>query len=173
MTRADRPPREESELRRQLGERTADLQRLKAEYDNYRKRVRRDRLAVREAAVANVLRGLLPVLDAADGVRIGAGARGDPGGRGEGAQAGLDDVLRVLEAQLGALGLETFGAAGDPFDPALHEALTHTYADTAAGRLSCVEVLRPGYRVGDVLLRPAQVKVVGPPPGRRQPRHRA
>ncbi|GEC07628.1 hypothetical protein SSP24_52830 [Streptomyces spinoverrucosus] len=136
--------------RAELAERTADLQRVKAEYDNYRKRVRRDRLAVREIAVANVLRGLLPVLDAVD--RACAHETMTPG---------LREITEALEVQTGALGLVAFGEVGDPFDPARHEALAH-HVSPSCPRPTCTAVLRPGYRVGDQLLRPACVEVTGP-----------
>lgn len=139
-----------------LAECTADLQRLKAEYDNYRKRVRRDRLAVREIAVANVLTALLPVLDAIDRAR-----------EYDEADDGLRAVADLLETQLAGLGLQSVGAQGELFDPTRHEALAHQ----PSGEVSeidqpvCTAVLRPGYRVGQHLLRPAQV-VVGAPPTR-------
>jgi molecular chaperone GrpE len=146
-----------AELRRLVEERTADLQRVKAEYDNYRKRVRRDRLAVREIAAANVVRALLPVLDAVD--RACAHEPLTPG---------LKDIADSLRDQLGSLGVTSFGEVGDPFDPACHDALTHRIRP-GAGRLVCSAVLRPGYRLGDHLLRPAAVEVTGPaPPARNQ-----
>jgi molecular chaperone GrpE len=140
-----------TELEGQLAERTADLQRVKAEYDNYRKRVRRDRLAVREAAVANVLRGLLSVLDAIARARELGELRG-----------GFQRVAQVLEAELAALGLQAFGEPGEAFNPELHEALSHAHS-TEVDRATCSEILAPGYRVGDYLLRPAQVTVTEPP----------
>ncbi|MGW7055455.1 nucleotide exchange factor GrpE [Streptomyces sp. NPDC054887] len=152
---ADDPPhasREEA-LGARLRERTADLQRLKAEYDNYRKRVRRDRLAVREIAVANVLERLLPVLDAL----AGAAEQGEVTG-------GFERVARELRSELAALGLESFGAVGDPFDPFVHEAVSYRRSDTVE-RPTCTAILRPGYRVGGHLLRPAQAAVAGPLPG--------
>lgn len=143
---------EAARLRDENAELTADLQRLKAEYDNYRKRVRRDRLAIREIAVTNVLAALLPVLDAFEGARE------------QGADTGIEAVDKVLGEQLAALGLQTVGAPGEAFDPQTHEAVTYTPSDEAAGPV-CTEVLRHGYRVGDHLLRPAQVAVTGPPAG--------
>jgi molecular chaperone GrpE len=137
---------------RLLEERTADLQRVKAEYDNYRKRVHRDRMAVREIAVANVLRALLPVLDAVD-----RACEHEPMTRG------LKDIADTLETQLGSLGLQAFGEEGEPFDPTRHDAVTH-HMSPDADRLTCTEILRPGYRLGDHLLRPAHVEVTGPPP---------
>ncbi|MFI9273324.1 nucleotide exchange factor GrpE [Kitasatospora sp. NPDC052896] len=138
-------------LEARLAERTADLQRLKAEYDNYRKRVRRDRLAVREIAVVNVLTGLLPVLDAIDRAR-----------EYDELTDGLRAVADALESQLAALGLQSFGNPGEPFDPTRHEALAHE-PSAEVEEPTCTTVLRPGYRVGQHLLRPAQV-VVGTPP---------
>ncbi|MEW2283182.1 nucleotide exchange factor GrpE [Streptomyces sp. NPDC047841] len=143
--------RSSDEVERLLRERTADLQRVKAEYDNYRKRVRRDRMAVREIAVANVLTALLPVVDAVD--RTCAHEPLTPG---------LKDIADTLRTQLGSLGLQTFGEEGEPFDPACHEAVAHQAAP-GARRLVCAEILHPGYRIGDRLLRPARVTVTGPP----------
>ncbi|MER6469712.1 nucleotide exchange factor GrpE [Streptomyces collinus] len=144
------------QLRCLVQERTADLQRVKAEYDNYRKRVRRDRLAVREIATANVLKALLPVLDAVD--RACANEPLTPG---------LRDIADSLREQVGSLGVTSFGEVGDRFDPACHDALTHHVAPDAE-RLVCAAVLRPGYRLGEHLLRPATVEVTGPaaPPAR-------
>src|SRR6201996_9300124 len=96
----------------QLAERTAALQRLQAEYANYRKRVDRDRVAVREQAVATALTGLLPVLDA-----IGqAKEHGELSG-------GFKSVADSLQAAVGKLGLVSYGQRGDAFDPKIHEAL--------------------------------------------------
>ncbi|MEU9624850.1 nucleotide exchange factor GrpE [Streptomyces sp. NPDC098085] len=142
----------ETRLREQIAELTADLQRLKAEYDNYRKRVRRDRLAVQEIAVVNVLTGLLPVLDVVEGIH----RQNDDHGAAEVLAATLQDRLAVL-------GLRTVGAAGEPFDPRTHEAVAYD-ASGIAHEAVCTEVLRQGYRVGDRLLRPAQVAVTGPAP---------
>ncbi|MFF8974295.1 nucleotide exchange factor GrpE [Streptomyces sp. NPDC014995] len=151
---ADTAAGEADILRGQLRERTADLRRVQSEYDLYRKRVRRDRRAVGEMAVANVLAGLLPVLDAIDQAR----RQGEVTG-------GFQRVTEVLETELAALGLRSFGTAGDPFDPALHEAVSCTASDHV-GRPTCTTILRPGYRVGDQLLRPAQAEVAEPPSGR-------
>lgn len=144
--------RSETELLRALvRERTADLQRLKAEYDNYRKRVRRDRLAVREIAAANVLGALLPVLDAVDAAREADQVSG-----------GFQKVVEALESQLATVGLRSFGRAGETFDPTRHQALAYTRA-AGVDRATCAVVHRSGYRVGDHLLRPAEVTVVDGP----------
>ncbi|WP_432144514.1 nucleotide exchange factor GrpE [Streptomyces sp. bgisy084] len=149
---AGRPVPPEAVLHAELRERTADLQRLKAEYDNYRKRVHRDRLAVGEIAVANVLSRLLPVLDSL----AEATERGEVTG-------GFERIAEALCTELGTLGLQPIGAVGDPFDPLIHEAITYTPTDRLE-QATCTEVLRLGYRVGDRLLRPAQVAVAGEPP---------
>jgi molecular chaperone GrpE len=137
----------------QLAERTADLQRLQAEYANYRKRVDRDRAAVREQAVAGTLAGLLPVLDAIDQAR----EHGELSG-------GFKSVADSLQAATSRLGLVTYGDKGDPFDPKIHEALTHSYSPDVAED-TCVEILQPGYKVGDRILRPARVAVAEPATG--------
>jgi molecular chaperone GrpE len=137
----------------QLAERTADLQRLQAEYANYRKRVDRDRAAVREQAVVGTLSGLLPVLDAIDQAR----EHGELSG-------GFKSVADSLQAALGRLGLVAYGEKGDPFDPKIHEALTHSYSSDVTED-TCVEILQPGYKVGDRILRPARVAVAEPATG--------
>lgn len=151
----DAAPGEADVLRTRLRERTADLERVKSEYDNYRKRVSRDRRTVGEVAVANVLTGLLPVLDAIDQAR----EQGEVTG-------GFQRVTDVLEGELAALGLRSFGTAGDPFDPACHEAVSCIRSDHVE-QPTCATILRPGYRVGDQLLRPAQAEVAEPPAGRQ------
>jgi molecular chaperone GrpE len=144
---------EATALRTQLAERTADLQRLQAEYANYRKRVDRDRAAVREQAVASALTELLPVLDAIGQAR----EHGELSG-------GFKSVADSLQAALGKLGLVSYGQRGDLFDPKYHEALTHTYSQDVA-EVTCVEILQPGYKVGERILRPARVAVAEPATG--------
>ena len=135
----------------ELAERTADLQRLQAEYANYRRRVERDRESVREQTVANVLANLLPVLD-----DIG---RAREHGELEG---GFKSVGEALEQTVERLGLARFGAVGDTFDPTVHEALTHTHS-AEVSEPTCTEVFQPGYRIGDRVVRPARVGVADPP----------
>src|ERR1700677_4612829 len=142
-----------SDLAAQLAERTADLQRLQAEYANYRKRVDRDRAAVREQAVAVVLTGLLPALDAIDQAR----EHGELSG-------GFKSVADSLQSALSRLGLVTYGEKGDLFDPKIHEALTSSYSSDVAED-TCVEILQPAYKVGDSMLRPARVAVASPATG--------
>ena len=133
-----------------LDERTADLQRLKAEFDNYRKRVDRDRQAMAEQAVGGVLLHLLPVLDDIDRAREHGELTG-----------GFKSVAEALDTSLAKLGLERFGDAGDAFDPMLHEAVTHQHSDEVT-EPTCVSVMRPGYRLAERLLRPAMVAVAEP-----------
>jgi molecular chaperone GrpE len=139
-----------SELEAQLAERTSDLQRVQAEFANYRKRVDRDRQAVGEQALASVLFGLLPVLDDIDRARE----------HGE-VEGGFKIVADNLETTLTKLGLVRYGEAGEPFDPTVHEALTHGYSSDVA-EPTCAAVLQPGYRVGERVLRPARVAVLEP-----------
>ncbi|XVQ10740.1 nucleotide exchange factor GrpE [Spirillospora sp. CA-255316] len=148
---------EAAALKTQLAERTADLQRLKAEYDNYRKRVERDRVAVREQALANVLNELLPVLD-----DIGRARDHDE------LVGGFKSVGEALEAVTGKLGLERYGEKGEPFDPTVHEALMHSYSAEVT-ETSVTDVLQPGYRIGERVLRPARVAVAEPDPSAAQP----
>ena len=134
----------------QLAERTADLQRLQAEYANYRKRVERDRAAVREQALANVLTELLPVLDDIGRAR----EHGELSG-------GFKSIAESFESAVAKLGLTTYGEKGDAFDPMVHEALMHSYSDDVT-EPTCVQILQPGYKIGDRILRPARVAVAEP-----------
>lgn len=156
-TAKERQPAEEaevtklkSELKSQLEERTSDLQRLQAEYSNYRKRVERDRVAVREQAIAGALIELLPVLD-----DIGRARDHDE------LTGGFKSVAEALESVIVKLGLTRFGEKGEPFDPTVHEALMHSYSSDVA-EPTCVDVLQPGYRIGDRVIRPARVAVAEP-----------
>ena len=137
----------------QLAERTADLQRLQAEYANYRKRVDRDRAAVHEQAIVKTLTGLIPVLDAINQAR----EHGELSG-------GFEKVADSLLAALGRLGLVTYGEKGDPFDPKIHEALSYTDSPDVTED-TCVAIMFPGYKVGDRILRPAKVAVAAPATG--------
>ena len=128
---------------------TADLQRVHAEYANYRKRVERDREVVRDTAVAGALGSLLPVLDDI--------ARAREHGELEG---GFKSVAEALEAAVAKLGLEVYGTAGEQFDPEVHEALTHSAAEVDGEVVTVVAaVYRPGYRYAGRVVRPAQVGV--------------
>lgn len=135
-------------------ERLADLQRLQAEYVNYRKRVERDRDVARDLAVGGVLEALLPVLDDIHLAR-------QHGDLDDGPFAAIADKL---EATLARYGLVRFGEVGEPFDPAVHEALMHSQADLGEGVevTTVTQVLQPGYRQGDRVVRAARVAVADP-----------
>jgi molecular chaperone GrpE len=141
------------QVRSALNERTADLQRLQAEYQNYRRRVERDRIAVREIAIANLLTELLPVLDDIGRARDHNELVG-----------GFKSVGESLENSVAKLGLQQFGKEGEPFDPLVHEALMHSYSPDVT-QTTCVQILQPGYRIGERTIRPARVAVAEPQPG--------
>jgi molecular chaperone GrpE len=144
------PSAQEALLTEALAERTADLQRLQAEYVNYKRRVDRDREANREHVIGSVLTELLQTLD-----DIG---RAREAGELEGAfKAVAESVERVTEK----LGLVKYGEVGDRFDPRVHEALLHNYSDEVDGPTATL-VMQPGYRLGDRILRPARVAVSEP-----------
>jgi molecular chaperone GrpE len=134
----------------ELAERTADLQRLQAEFANYRKRVDRDRVVVGELAAGRVLADLVPVLDDIDRAR----EHGDLTGA-------LKAVADQLESVLTKHGLVAFGEVGDPFDPSRHEAVLHEESD-AVTVPTATTVMRRGYALRDRLLRPAMVGVTDP-----------
>lgn len=141
------------QARTALGERTGDLQRLQAEYQNYRRRVERDRIAVKEIAVAALLTELLPTLDDIGRAR----EHGELVG-------GFKSVAESLETAAAKMGLQQFGKEGEPFDPTIHEALMHSYAPDVTED-TCVAILQPGYRIGERTIRPARVAVAEPQPG--------
>jgi molecular chaperone GrpE len=138
------------DLARQLAERTEDLQRITAEYANYRRRVDRDRQLVGDQAAERFATQLFPIVDDIERAR-------DHGELTGGFKAVADRLLGVLDA----LGVQAYGAAGDPFDPALHEAVMHdTSADVEVP--TATTVLRQGFRRGDRVLRAAMVAVTDP-----------
>ncbi|WP_053846460.1 nucleotide exchange factor GrpE [Streptomyces sp. NRRL B-24085] len=139
--------------RKALDERTADLQRLQAEFQNYRRRVERDRITVKEIAIANLLTELLPVLDDIGRAREHGELLG-----------GFKSVAESLETVAAKMGLQQFGKEGEPFDPTIHEALMHSYAPDVT-ETTCVAILQPGYRIGERTIRPARVAVAEPQPG--------
>lgn len=141
----------EPSLEQQLAERTADLQRLQAEYVNYKRRVERDRAFARAQGEASVLRSLLTVLD-----DIG---RAEEHGQLEG---GFKAVADALQQAVKSHRLEVFGEPGDVFDPRLHEALFHSGSSDKVEATTIETVVRTGYRVGDDVIRHAQVGVVDP-----------
>jgi len=135
----------------QLAERTADLQRLQAEYVNYKRRVDRDRELVRAQGEAAVLQSLLTVLDDI--------ARAADHGELEG---GFKAVADSLQQAVAKHKLEAFGAKGEAFDPSLHEAVFHAGESAEVDTTTVDTVMRTGYKVGDRVLRAATVGVVDP-----------
>ncbi|GAA4398300.1 nucleotide exchange factor GrpE [Tsukamurella soli] len=140
----------------QVAELTADLQRLSAEFANYRKRIAKDVQEARAAGKAAVVAELLVVLDDLERARSHGDLDTGP----------LKSVSDKLDGVLKAQGLEPFGAVGDDFDPAVHEAVQHEGdgADPVIG-----VVMRQGYRVGGKVIRTALVGVVDRAPGASAP----
>ena len=132
----------------------ADLQRLQAEFVNYKARVERDRDVSRNAAIAEVLRSLLPALDDLSRAEAHSDLEGSP----------FAAVVAKLRASGEKFGLKTFGAKGDKFDPELHEALVQT-PNAEVTENTVADVIEAGYMVGDRLLRAAKVAVFIPAEG--------
>lgn len=129
---------------------TADLQRLQAEYSNYRKRVDRDRALSDELAIGSVLAALVPILDDVD--------RAQEHGELQGGFKAIADKLTKVTTKFG---LHKYGDAGDVFNPQIHEALLHsTSLDVSESTASAI--LQPGYKYKNHILRPAQVAVTDP-----------
>ena len=129
----------------------SDLQRLQAEYVNYRRRVDRDRDVARSAGQSAVLEALLPVLDDIHFARE----------HGDLADGPFAAIAEKLETALSKFGLERYGSVGEPFDPAVHEALMHSHSADVT-ETTVVQVLQPGYRQGERVLRAARVAVADP-----------
>ena len=145
-------------LEAQLAERTADLQRLQAEYVNYKRRVDRDRELVKQNATYAALAPITEVIDTIDRARE----------HGE-VEGGFKAVADQLERILAGVGLVKFGAVGDPFDPTIHEALSHIGEDPEVTVTTCKVIAKAGYRIGDRVVRAAQVLVVDPVSGSQAP----
>ena len=129
---------------------TSDLQRLQAEYANYRKRVERDRAVAHESAVGAVLTELLALLDDVD--------RAEQHGELSGGFKAVADQLNSITARIG---LEKYGTAGEAFDPQIHEALMHEEsAEVSVPTAS--KILQSGYKYKERILRPARVSVTDP-----------
>src|SRR6201999_615470 len=133
-----------------VAELTADLQRVQADYANYRKRALRDQEATAERAKAAVVSQLLGVLDDLERARSHGDLDSGP----------LKAVADKLVGALTGLGLAAFGAEGDDFDPALHEAVQHEGDGSDGSRPVIGTVMRQGYKLGDQVLRHALVGVV-------------
>ncbi|SHG71331.1 molecular chaperone GrpE [Geodermatophilus nigrescens] len=144
------PATGDGDLARQLTERTEDLQRVTAEYANYRRRVDRDRGLVVDQAAERFAAQLFPIVDDIERAR-------DHGDLTGAFKVVADRVLGLLDG----LGVESFGVAGDPFDPALHEAVLHDTSDEVTVP-TATTVLRQGFRRGERVLRTAMVSVSEP-----------
>lgn len=140
----DSVPSEEGD---KVAELTADLQRVQADFANYRKRALRDQQVTGERAKAAVITQLLGVLDDLDRARSHGDLESGP----------LKAVSEKLASTLEGLGLTSFGAEGEEFDPSLHEAVQHE-GDGSSPVVGTV--MRRGYKVGDVVVRHAMVGVV-------------
>ncbi len=132
---------------------TADLQRLQAEYANYRKRVERDRAVAHESAVGAVLTELLALLDDVD--------RAEQHGELTGGFKAVADQLNSITSRIG---LEKYGTAGEAFDPQIHEALMHDESAEVAVA-TATKILQSGYKYKERILRPARVAVTDPAAG--------
>jgi molecular chaperone GrpE len=126
-----------------------DLQRLQAEFDNFRKRTSREQAAVGKRATSLLVERLLPVLDNFE-LAIAHGEGG----------SGVELVFKELTESLSSAGLSEVASEGQPFDPQLHEAVETRDADVPTPRVA--QVYRRGYMFGDRLLRPAMVVVEAP-----------
>ena len=145
-----------AELQDQVAERTADLQRLQAEYVNYKKRVDRDRQLARQSGAEAVATDLMPVLDSVHMAREHDELNG-------GFKLVADELAKVAAKH----GLVAYGEVGDEFDPHLHEALMQVPMPGAT--VTCVsQVMQQGYRMNDRVLRPARVAVSDPDPAAGQ-----
>lgn len=142
------------------GQRLRDqLMRTAADFDNYKKRVRRETEDAERRAREDLLRDLLPVFDNLERAAQHAGSASDVKSLAD----GISMVLRLFTDTLGRMGIERIQAVGQPFDPALHEAVQQM--ETAAHPPGSVAAeVQAGYRLGDRLVRPAMVVVAKPPP---------
>jgi molecular chaperone GrpE len=139
---------------RKAAEHLEDLRRLQAEYVNYKKRVDRDREQARDRGVTQVVEALLPVLDDIHAAREHGELEGGP----------FAAIADKLEAILGRFGVESIGAKGEEFDPVIHEALMHVDAELPedATTTTVVQVIQPGFKMGERVVRPARVSVADP-----------
>ncbi len=139
------------QLQDMVAERTADLQRLHAEYANYKKRVDRDRALSRAGGIEAVVLDLLPVLDSVEAAREHSELVG-----------GFKLVAEELEKITAKYGLETFGEVGEPFDPQIHEALLQMPMEGELDGPTISAVMQHGVKLNDRVIRPARVGVADP-----------
>lgn len=140
-----------AELEEVIAERTGDLQRLQAEYANYKKRVDRDRTLARQGGIETVVLDLLPVLDSVEAAREHSELVG-----------GFKLVADELEKIAGKYGLEVFGDVGEVFDPQIHEALLALPFEGEITEPTISAVMQKGVKLNDRVLRPARVAVADP-----------
>ena len=129
---------------------TEDLQRLQAEFANYRKRIERDRALASEVAISSVLFEFLAILDDLDR----AESHGELSG-------GFKAVAEQISATMTKLGLEKYGSAPEAFNPNIHEALLHE-TSSEVRETTVSKILQPGYKYKERILRPARVVVTDP-----------
>lgn len=149
------------DLQQEVSEGKERYLRLAADFENYRKRVSREKNDLLATATEGVVAELLPVVDNLE--RALAAAQGDANGAqgAEGVRKGVELTLRLFRGVLGRFGVEKMSAAGEPFDPHRHEALSQVEsADVAADTVG--EVFEPGYTIRGRVIRPARVKVLKP-----------
>lgn len=156
--KGDKKSRTEKELAQKIetlekelaAQREQDM-RIRAEYDNYRKRTAREQEAIGAKAKADTVRELLPIADA---IAMAVAVRE---GEDQDIRKGVQMVQNQIHTIFSRMGVEEFGKPGDAFDPELHNAVMHV-EDDAFGENEIAEVLQPGYRIGDRILRHAIVK---------------
>jgi Molecular chaperone GrpE (heat shock protein) len=148
---AAEPKSETEQLTALVAERTNDLQRLHAEYANYKKRVDRDRALSRAAGIEAVILDLLPILDSIEAAREHSELVG-----------GFKLVAEEFEKTASKYGLETFGEVGDAFDPQIHEALMALPMDGELAGPTVSAVMQRGVRLNERVIRPARVGVADP-----------
>ncbi len=129
-------------------------QRARADYTNYKRRIERDQAQMVQNAAANTIRRFLEVIDDLELALKNTPADGD----GAAWADGVELIYRKLKTILDAEGVSTIEADGEFFDPTQHEAITHEpHPEVESGRV--IAVVKQGYRLGDRVLRPAQVRV--------------
>jgi molecular chaperone GrpE len=139
-------------LQEELGQQKDLLLRTAAEYENYRKRTDREKRMIYTDATADAVKAIIPIADSLEyAVKAQDGATAEY-------QKGLEMVNQQFQEALKNLGVEAFGSAGEEFDPALHNAVSHIEEETVAEN-TIVEVFQKGYRLGDKIIRHAMVKV--------------
>ncbi len=139
-----------AEIEKALSEEKEKYLRMFAEYDNFRRRSQKEREGIYTDAVSDVVGQILPIADNLE--------RAGRYSEGEKVAEGLRLTMNALNECLSKLGVTVFGAAGDKFDPNLHNAIMHE-EDESKGEGEIVEVFQPGYKRGDKIIRYAMVKV--------------